>query len=166
MKKDLKSIMGLTQEETAMLLGISRVQWAHFTDGRRDIPTSAKVKLAEVLSTIQKNKSKPKEVTEIIATEKKKAKEGLQQELKAIQLKEIELEKKIKKINEVRKEAFAALEVVAYLEFKEQTSMAKFIKTRALNSLKKYNLQQLQDLELKKESLEMLKLQIDKKLKL
>lgn len=162
----IKSLLGLSQEETAMILNITRMQWAQFTTGRRDIPVTAKLKLAEVLSNIQKNKTNPQEVNKIIEIEKKKAHDWMQQEFKAIKLKEFQLDRKIKKTSEVRKEAFSALEVVAYLESKKETSMAKFIKTRAINTLKKYSLQHLQELELKKESLEMLKLQLEKKLKI
>lgn len=167
MEKDnnIKSLLGLSQEEAAMLLGITRMQWAQFITGRRDIPVAAKLKLAEVLSTIQKNKTNPQEVNKLIETEKKIAQEGLHQELKAIKLKELQLERKIKKTDEVRKEAFSALQVVAYLESKKENSLAKFIKTRAKNTLNKHSLQHLQELQLKKESLEMLKLQIEEKLK-
>jgi transcriptional regulator with XRE-family HTH domain len=172
MKKDtnLKSVLGLTQEEIAMLLGISRVQWAHFTDGRRDIPSDVKVKLAEVLSTIQKNNTKPEEVNIIIETEKKKVHDWLEKELKIIELKELVLDKKIKKITQVREEAFRALEMAHYIESQKVVSsidsLTKFIQIRAKNTLKKHSLLHLYELQLKKETLEMLKLKISKKLKL
>lgn len=167
MKKEtnLKTLLGLSQEEAAILLGVSRVQWAHFTDGRRDIPAAAKVKLAEVLSSIEENKKNTDEVTKLIETEKKKAHEELLQEYKAIPFKELELDKKIKKSIQLREEAFKALQVVHYLEAKKNTGLSKFIKTRVTNTLKKHSLGQIQELELKKESLQMLKILIEKKLK-
>lgn len=168
MKKEtnLKTLLGLSQEEAAILLGVSRVQWAHFTDGRRDIPATAKVKLAEVLSSIEENKKNPDEVTKLIETEKKKAHDGLLQEYKAIPFKELELDKKIKKSIQLREEAFKALQVVHYLETKKNTGLSKFIKTRATNTLKKHSLEHLQELELKKESLQMLKLLLEKKIQI
>lgn len=168
MEKDnnIKSVLGLSQEETAMLLGITRMQWAQFITGRRDIPVAAKLKLAEVLSTIQKNKKSTEIANKIIETEKKKAHDWLQQEFKAIKFKELELERKIKKIVEVRTDAFKALEVVHYLESKNDTSLARFIQIRANKNLNKNSLQHLEELQLKKESLQMLKLQLEKKVKI
>lgn len=167
-KKDrqLKSTLGLSQEEAAMLLGITRLQWAQFTTGRRDIPVAAKLKLAEVLSAIEKNKNKSKAVHKLLETEYQQTKDWLQQEWKAIKFKEVALERKIKKIQQVREDAFKALEIVQYLVSKNDTNMAKLIEIRIKNTLKKNSLQQLQELELKKENLEMLKLQLSKKLKL
>lgn len=166
MEKDthIKSLLGLTQEEATMVFGITRMQWAQFITGRRDIPVTAKQKLADVLFTIQKNKTKSDFATTVIETEKKKSKEWMHQQLKAFTLKELQLERKIKKINEVRKEAFSALKVVAYLESHNETSLAEFIKSRAKKTLNKQNLQHLQELELKKETLQMLKLNLEKKI--
>lgn len=168
MEKDnnIKSVLGLSQEEASMLLGITRMQWAQFITGRRDIPVAAKLKLAEVLSTIQKNKKSTEIANKIIETEKKKAHDWLQQEFKAIKFKELELERKIKKIVEVRTDAFKALEVVHYLGSKNDTSLARFIQIRANKNLNKNSLQHLEELQLKKESLQMLKLQLEKKLKI
>lgn len=172
MEKDtnIKSLLGLSQEEIGMLLGITRMQWAQFTTGRRDIPVAAKLKLAEVLSIIQNNKTNTKEAKKIIETENKKAHDWLLQEFKAIPFKELELDRKIKKTLQVREDAFKALEVAHYLELQKVTSpiesLAEFIQIRAKNTLKKNSLQHLQELELKKESLKMLKLKIMKKLKL
>ncbi len=166
---NLKSLLGLTQEEMGMLLGTSRVQWAHFIVGRRDLPLPAKIKLTDVLSHVEKNKTYSVDVTKTIETEKKKAHEWLLQELKDIKFKEYELEVKIKKITQVREEALKALQIVSYLESEKNKSpiesLPKFIKIRAINTLNKNNLQYLQELQLKKETLEMLKFKIEEKLK-
>ena len=179
--KNIRDVLGITQEELAMLLGITRTQLAMYETKKRDIPLSAKQKLAELLTSLQKNKSISEYSNQIIATVKKKAHEWLQKEFKELEYKVLLLDRKIKKSMQVREEAFKALEVVQYLESKkdkEQGSalrqaqcdnlshrLAKTIKNRAEKTLNKNSLQHLYELQLKKESLEMLKLQIEKKLK-
>lgn len=172
MKKEnhLKSLLGLTQEEAAMLFNITRIQWAQFTTGRREIPATAKLKLAEVLTALKNNKKSPTLTTQLLEIEKKKALDGLHQELKDIKFKTYALDKKINKIQQVRADAFKALEVANYLESQKGNTpfveMASFIQNRVKNTLKKNSLVHLQELELKKESLEMLKSKITKKLKM
>jgi predicted transcriptional regulator len=166
---NLKPILGLTQEEIAMLLGVTRVQWAHYTVGRRDLPLAAKIKLTDVLSSVQQKKTSGNEKAHhIMDAENKKAQDWLQQEFKAIPFKELELDKKINKILEIRADAFKALEVAHYIESQKEVhpieTLAEFIQIRAKNTLKKHNLQQVQELQLKKESLQMLKLQLEKKM--
>ena len=55
MKKEntIRTILGVTQQELAMLLGVSRSQCAMFELGKRDLPLPAKQLLAEMLSYIQ-----------------------------------------------------------------------------------------------------------------
>ncbi len=164
-ESNYKSLLGLSQEEAAMLLGITRLQWAQFVTGRRDIPVAAKLKLAEVLSNIKENKTVPLITKEVFETEKKKAQDWMLKEIKELEHKKIILDRKIEKSNEAREEAFKALDVVRYLESKNDISMAKFIKSRVIKTLIKHSLQHLEELELKKESYKMLKLHLEKKLK-
>jgi len=169
-KENLRKVLGITQEELAMLLSITRTQLAMYETNKRDIPLTSKEKLADILTTLHKNKTNPDNTNKLIETEKKKVYEWLQKEFKELEYKVLLLDLKIKKITQVRKDAFKALEVVQYLEsknaFPHEQSLAKTIKKRVEKTLNKQNLQLLNELQLKKESLEMLKLQIEKKLKL
>lgn len=173
MKKSetLRNILGgITQEELAMLLETTRGQLSMYEIGRRDIPLLAKEKLAEILTTLHKNKSISEYSNSIIETEKKKVNEWLQKEFKELEYKVLLLDRKIEKVMQVRKDAFKALEVVQYLESKKanihEQNLAKTIKNRIEKTLNKQNLQHLEELQLKKESLEMLKLKIEQKLKI
>ncbi len=55
MKKEhpIRTLLGITQEEIAMLLGVSRGQWSMFEIGKRDLPLPAKQLLAEMLAYVQ-----------------------------------------------------------------------------------------------------------------
>ncbi len=170
MKKEnhLKSLLGLTQEEAAMLFDITRMQWAQYATGRREIPATAKLKLADILAGVKKNKKSPKLTIKLLEAENTLTENWLQEEAKAVKFKAYALEKKIINIQQVRTNAFKALEVANYLESqKENTSfveMASFIQNRVKKTLKKNSLVHLKALELKKESLEMLKIQLLEKI--
>ena len=161
--------LGIRQEELAMLLKISKGQLAMFEIGKRDIPLIAKKELTEMLTGIQKNKSISINNHKILEEEKKNTHVWLLKECNDLKHKEYELDRKIKKFKEVREEALKALEVVHYLEseneFDDRFGMANFILIRIKNTLKRYSLQHLEELELKKESYKMLKLHLEKKLK-
>ena len=49
----LRYLLGITQEELAMLLGISRSQLSLYELGLRELPTAALQKLAEMISVLQ-----------------------------------------------------------------------------------------------------------------
>lgn len=51
MKKTTKlnKILGLTQNDTAMLMGITRTQWSMFESGKRALPLRAKILLGEII---------------------------------------------------------------------------------------------------------------------
>ncbi|WP_130735275.1 helix-turn-helix transcriptional regulator [Flavobacterium sp. J27] len=56
MKKEkvkIREILGMKQEEIASVLEISRSQWAMYETGKRDLPTTSKLKLAEMLTFVQ-----------------------------------------------------------------------------------------------------------------
>ena len=166
--ENIRDVLGITQEELAMLLGVTRTQLAMYETKKRDIPIVANQKLAEMLTTLHKNKSISEYSNTIIEKEKKDSYEWFQKEFKELEYKALLLERKIIKVKQTREEAFKALEVVKYLELKKATiheeSLSKSIKKRVEKTLSKHSLQHLEELQLKKESLEMLKLQLEKKL--
>ena len=47
------SILGLTQEDAAKLVGVHRSQWSMFESGKRSLPAAANVILATLLSAAQ-----------------------------------------------------------------------------------------------------------------
>ena len=167
--KAIKNLLGLSQEEISMILGISRIQWAMYETGRRDIPLAAKQQLAALLSNTQQAKSVSPESIMMGEKEQKSEKEWLNREYKAIDHKQQYLERKIIAIESIRVECFAALEVVHYLESQSENeftiSLAKSIKTRATNTLNKHSSIRLLEMKLKKESFEMLKYSLKQKIK-
>lgn len=152
-----------------MLFGITRVQWAMFEIGQRDIPLTAKQLLADMLSNVKESESHSKESVMIAEAEKKKAQEWLKREYLTVQYKQQLLVRKISAMEKTRAECFAALETVHYLESHPEKELipdlARMVKTRAVNSLKKNTLHHLQEMQLKKESLDILKNSLEQKMK-
>jgi transcriptional regulator with XRE-family HTH domain len=49
----IRTLLGLTQEQIAMMLGISRAHWAMYELGKRDLPLQPKERLAEMLQFLK-----------------------------------------------------------------------------------------------------------------
>lgn len=64
MKKEntIRTLLGVTQLELAMLLGVTRSQYAMFELGQRDLPLHAKQLLAEMLSYVQSTEATAKSI--------------------------------------------------------------------------------------------------------
>ena len=167
-RSDIKTILGLTQIEMGMLLGVSRSMWTMFKSGKRNIPLASKELLGYYMDTVTRNK--PSKVAEKIRKEEQvKARQQLYRDLKNTEVKIEQLRNEIATFTRIRKQLYAGIETAVVLNTDKNTNnakpLAKSIETRVHNSFKKYNLGALQSLELKKESLEMLKFKIEEKLK-
>ncbi|CAM3498444.1 hypothetical protein FSS13T_10640 [Flavobacterium saliperosum S13] len=171
MKKNatLKTLLGLSQEETAHMLGIERGQWSMFVSGKRDLPLAATQQLAVVLKHLQETKTFSKESELLTKTEQQQAQEKLQQDYRKVQIKQYKMTKQISTMENIRTECFAALEVAAFLEQQKESqtksALIRSIRVRATNTLKKHNRYALTALQLKKETLESLQIRLEQKMK-
>lgn len=52
-EENIGALIGIPQEEMAMLLEVKRVQWALFLTGRRSLPPTALLKLSEMLTILK-----------------------------------------------------------------------------------------------------------------
>ena len=171
MKKgnNIKSILGLTQEEVATLLGISRSQWSMYEVGQRDLPKAAKIKLVELLSCAKKVKSNSKTVAKIIATEKKETIQELEKSLHILTHQIQLVEQKITVATKIREQSFSALQFINELkhsdDFNDTNILSSMIQNRVDKQLKKYSEKYLTQLLLKKEALHYQHKSLTKKLK-
>lgn len=165
----IKNLLGLTQEDTAYMLGIDRGQWSMFVSGKRGLPLAAMQQLGVVLEHLKEKKSVCKESQAIAKAEKQLVQEKLQRDYRDVQIKLYKVVKQISTIENIRTESFAALEVAAFLEqqkeYDNRSSLIRSIRVRATNTLKKHSLYVLEALQLKKENLEVLKISLEQKIK-
>lgn len=168
MKKvpEIKEMLGLTQEEIAMLLSIPRSQWTMFKSGQRGLPPKAMLKLAAVLQSVQNEKGESEEISRLLANEEQQTKMLLKED-------EIKMESKRRRIqNEIaiaernRADAFAAFQTIAQLrkEAIPDEGLILIIRDRALKTLSKYSQYNLEQLQMKQISIEYLQLQMQQKI--
>lgn len=125
MKKDLIFKEGtlFSQEEIAMLLGITRSQWAMFEIGQRDIPGSAKVKLANLLRISKEMTTVTKAVLAHRKEQETKKQAIIEKYIKDSQFKQMQLERTLERMNRKYKEAENTLHLIAYM--KEQSGFTE-----------------------------------------
>lgn len=166
MKKrgEVKDLLGLTQDEMALVLNISRSQWSMFKSGQRDLPLAAMQQLAGLLDGLQ-NKVISTVVLQLTEEERMLANTKIKEAHMNLQIKYHRLEKEIAILEKNRAECFAALQTATFLEVqKEQLELANSIKNRVMKSLNKYSLHKLEALYLKKQTAEMLKNTLEEKI--
>lgn len=161
----LKNLLGLSQEEMAIVLNITASQWSMYKSGKRDLPLAAKNQLASILLHLQ-NTETSKEKEKFTTLEHRKVQEWLEQEQRSIAYNKQLLEKKRATMENKRAECFAALEVVRHLEAQSTGIPAVIledIKTRATNTLNTHSLLQLEKLQMKTEHLDFLQNSLEEK---
>ena len=167
MKKraEIKNMLGLTQEEMAMVLGITKGQWSMYKSGQRDLPLEALQQFSVLLQGVQKEKIS-KTAQGFIKQEQHKTNEKLKEAYENTQIKLHRVQKEIDTIEKQRTECFAALKTAAFLENNnDKFGLASSIKTRAIKSLHKYSLYNLEKLQLQKENFEIMKSKLEQRMK-
>ena len=161
MKKtnSIRQQLGVTQENLALLLKVSRSQLSMYELGKRDLPVEAKKQLAEMLQHAQKNSSKH---TKSVTAEKKRImlrEKEIKRLLASNQYKTLLVERKIKALEKKNQSNNNALDVVTFLEKQEKNKeikndlILKNIKNKALKKIEKEGLAQLIKYQIKKECL-------------
>lgn len=155
-KSTLKSLLGIEQEEIAIILGITRSQFSMYASGKRKLPLHAKEELTKILLYLKENDLKNKETQNLIKGEEEKIQKQLEKQIQLNQYKVLVLNKKIKKVEKLRNESLAALQLAEYLETREYNEMIEGISSRirfkAIEMLTKTN-EQLRKHILSKETL-------------
>ncbi|MCL9803890.1 helix-turn-helix domain-containing protein [Flavobacterium amniphilum] len=127
-KDTFKKILGLTQDEIAPLLGITRAQWAMYEIGKRNLPSAAAVEFTKLLHYIQENHSKEMEMQDFMKEEEKRVYDQLRKDMQKNEYKLNRLTKKMERAQGLYEEALAALQVIAYLESQPKNEKTATIK--------------------------------------
>ncbi|WP_313807350.1 helix-turn-helix transcriptional regulator [Flavobacterium sp.] len=151
-KKELRESLGITQQETALLIDAKLSSLAMYEIGERELTTYQLLELAKMQNFVLKNESK-KEKNKLVLQERKRAKAILQKELNGFELEKLLTERKLQEANQKYQKALSALVLLEYLENNEthkkskQQVLAK-IKMSAEIALEKYGPIQLSRLNL------------------
>lgn len=112
----IRSLLGITQEDLALLLKVTRSQLAMFETGKRDLPVAAKLQLAEMLQYVQETKTKGVQNLSLLKKQEEQKKKVVAKFVLINQHKQLILEKKMKSLvkkNEVR---MAKISLTGFLE--------------------------------------------------
>ena len=115
----LKNILGLSQEEAAVFFGVTPGHWSMINIGKRVLPSEGTIKLSAVLQHLNKEKPLSEARQQFEKAELEKLQDKLQYDYTTLKMKQYKVAKEITRIENIRKECFAALEVADFLENQE-----------------------------------------------
>lgn len=144
--KKIRELLGLRQEDMALLLRVTRSQWAMYETGKRDLPLVAQLKLGELLAFIQEPKNATIDSFVDLKSEEAKAKKVFEN-LKLINKhRQILTEYKLKAIEKKYEAGVTALRFIHFLETKDQQIVAEqemvltVLKAKAEDAMRKNGL--------------------------
>lgn len=117
-KSEIRSLLGLTQAQAAQLLGVTRAQFSMYECGKRSLPTEAMVKYSKYVVYITQMTPTPKSISNELS--KKEIQASMDLLLEKYHLKQVKLERSVKKIKKTYQKAIA-LEQILLLEQKNTT---------------------------------------------
>jgi len=154
-KASIKTLLGLSQNEMAMLLGITRSQWSMYELGQRDLPTEAMVLLAEMLKYVEEAKQSDRVLPEI-QQQKAGKKEHLERLLRENEYQQLIMAKKITAMQKKFNNALAALRVVEFLKNNQQQAAGlQKIQSKASTTVQQVGLAKQESLLLQQELLKL-----------
>ena len=153
--KNIRDILGIKQQEIAILLKVTRSQWSLYEIGKRDLPIAAKLKLAEMLAFMQKSDARSEENYPHLKIQEQKRLKVLEKQMIVNQHKQMIAQKKLKSITKKYEAAMNALKLIDFLKTqsskktKEDNLTLNQLKTKADNDIQKNGL----DIQAKQEIL-------------
>ena len=114
---NLRSLLGITQEEASYLLGVSRSQFSLFELGMRDLPAETMLTYVEMWSFLQNHKTIAEEKFNTEA-DNEKLEAFIKTEIIKVEYKQRLLEKKLLATEEKYQMAQSTLNLVDYLKNK------------------------------------------------
>lgn len=172
MKKtnSFRTLLGITQNDIAQLLQVTRSQWAMFELGKRDLPLAAKVLLAEVLGYLKNTETEAKELPQLVPLQANK-KTRLEELLRENEYQRLAIARKLKAMQKKYKNNVTILRLTGLLATRPEQKAApsqgllQLIADKASKALSENSLAVLVEYELKHELLELEKLLLDSSLR-
>lgn len=112
----ISKLLGATQLEMAILLGINASQWSMYETGDRNLPTDAYELMSKMLEHLQNKNNKALKVHELSTQQEDKKKETLEKLLKKNDYQQQTIERKINKIKKNQAFVVARFQLLDYLE--------------------------------------------------
>lgn len=158
-KKDsIRELLGITQDDLAIILKIGRSQLAMYEIGKRDIPTAAKIKLAEMLTYMNETSTLSVADEPYIKIQDALREKVIAALIEKNKYQQLLIEKKIIALEKKYIANLKAMKLYFFLETQsaknEEELFIKSIATKALKEIKKNGLPMLIQHQIKKEMLQ------------
>ena len=139
-EKQIVELLGIKQENMAMLLQVTRSNWAMYLSGKRDLPVAAKLKLSEMLAFVKQLDGQDQHNFEHIETQRAKTKKFLEKQLTTNKHKQLVTFKKLESHQKKYEAALIALQLSDFLAAKEEQTVLQVIRNNAKNDITKNGL--------------------------
>jgi transcriptional regulator with XRE-family HTH domain len=133
--------LGLTQEEMAGYLGVSRSLVMMYENGRRYLPVPAMQKLAEIAAFISKPATRKKLPPTHVKTQQAKARQLLQKQAKELAYKQQLLQRKLEAAQKVYDQKLLLMDLLDHLKQKPAARAMKRPENMALKKMEQKALQ-------------------------
>ena len=159
-RENIRDAFGISQEELAIVLKITRSQLAMFETGKRELPSTAIIQLAEMLRYLQEDASKSTETISLLKEQEIQKGKALEEMRKENHFKQLVLEKKLNALEKKYKANLMAFQLINYFEqqntenYELGKEMAKIIERKALAELNKNGLVMITKYKIEKEVLQ------------
>ena len=158
--KTISKLLGLKQEELAILLKVNKSQLAMFETGKRDLPIAAMQQLASMLQFVQEESFKSGSA-EVLKSQTEQKKKVLAQLLKENQYKQKLLERKLEIAEKKFQSNCTAMQLMRFLEIdaskkgNSPNGLVKVIERRVATELEQNSWEVVVKLQIQKEVLVM-----------
>jgi transcriptional regulator with XRE-family HTH domain len=148
----IREQLGLSQEIMAYYLGVTKSLLAMYERGKREIPTSAMVKLAEMELFLNQNQNKFKQENELLNKQQSKVKSLIEKQLLELELKQIKEQRKLDAIQKKHEQSLKLNSFVTHLQ-SNKSKQAELIQLHAFTGIEKNGLVEQTKQTLKLESI-------------
>lgn len=162
MKKhdNIRDILGITQEDLAALLKITRTQLSMYEIGKRELPSTAIIQLAEMLRYLQEDASKSADTISLLKAQAIQKEKALEELVKENHFNQMVLKRKLKVLEKKHNTSLSAFQLMKYLEKQDskneklESPLLKTIERKSLAELNKNGLAMITKCKIEKEVLE------------
>lgn len=165
---NIREQLGVTQEELALLLKVTRSQLSMYELGKRDLPIAAKKQLAELLLYVKEQSTTQKKVKSVMKEEVLLKKSIIEKLIHTNLHHQIKVGRALDRFEKKLEAGQASLNLIDFLENKtvkkekDTDLLLKSMKSKSLNVVKKSNLATLTKLQIQKEVLEAEKMVLER----
>lgn len=156
-KIKIREVLGITQEQASLLVGVSRTHFAMYELGKRDLPTHAMLKLTRLWQFVNENQKN--DTLHLLENNKLSLLRFIEEKIEEAQLKKLNWEKKQKKIKNNSIKNQNALQVISFLKreakSEREEALLQLIENDILIKLKNNNWKEQFELQFKLDSLKL-----------